>query len=514
MSDQNAPSATDTLAVAAAASTTPPRATGALMPPGRHERPCRAVGAALAVAVSRDPDAAIADDPLPETLTILMVDDDPSVHAVTRLVLDDFVYAGRAMTMMSAHSADEARRLLRATADVAVILVDVVLETKTAGLDLVRWIRETLRNQDTRIVLRTGQPDQAPEQDVILRYDINDYRAKTEMTETRLLTSLVGALRSFERIRALARHRDRLAELNRTLEERVAQRTQALRESERRLRSILDAPMLPIVILDQADGRVLYANESASQVLGLVESRRDDAIWCEAADRDRLFDRLRRHGRAGDFEAQVKARCGRLYWALISAIAMTFDDAPATLLAFSDISGRKAMEEELKRLATTDSLTSIGNRRNLMDQGERELRRARRYASPLSLLMLDIDHFKRVNDTHGHAVGDQALKAMVNVCLKHLREIDVLCRFGGEEFVAVLPETRIEDATVVAERLRQAVGGLALPLPEGGTVSFTISIGVTAPRAEDAALGDVLERADAALYAAKRGGRDQVVTRA
>ncbi len=513
MSDQNAPSAIATAITAVAVPATPPRATEALAPPGRHERPCRAVGAVPHAANSSNPDATIADDPLPQTLTVLMVDDDPSVHAVTRLVLDDFVYAGRAMTMVSAHSAEQARRLLRANADVAVILVDVVLETNTAGLDLVRWIRETLGNQDTRIVLRTGQPDQAPEQDVILRYDINDYRAKTEMTEARLLTTLVGALRSFERIRALARHRDHLAELNRTLEQRVEQRTQALHESERRLRSILDAPMLPIVILGMADGRVLFANESANQVLGLFESHRDDTIWCDAANRDGLFERLRRHGRAGDFEAQVKARCGRLYWALISAITMTFDDTPAALLAFSDISGRKAMEEELKRLATTDPLTGIGNRRNLMDQGERELRRARRYASPLSLLMLDIDHFKRVNDTYGHAVGDQALKAMVNVCLKLLREIDVLCRFGGEEFVAILPETRIDGAVLVAERLRQAVGGLALPLPEGGTVSFTISIGVTAPRAEDGGLGNVLERADAALYAAKRGGRDQVVTR-
>jgi len=454
------------------------------------------------------------NDPLPATLTVLMVDDDPSVHAITRLVLDNFVYAGREITMLSAHSAQEARALLLADSDVAVILLDVVLETRTAGLDLVRWIRETLDNQDTRIVLRTGQPDQAPEQDVILRYDINDYRAKTEMTETRLVTSLVAALRSFERIRTVARHRDRLADLNRTLEERVAQRTQALRDSERRLRSILDAPMLPIVILTLTDGRVLFANDSANTVLGLFESGDDDAIWCDTADRERLFDGLGRHGRAGDFDAQVQAQDGRRYWAMISAITMTFDDVPAALLAFSDISGRKAMEEELKRLATTDPLTGIGNRRNLMDQGERELRRARRYASPLSLLMLDIDHFKRVNDTHGHAIGDQALKAMVRTCLKQLREIDVLCRFGGEEFVALLPETSLADAAVVAERLRRTVAGIAVPLPSGGTASFTISLGVTAPRPEDSTLGDVLERADAALYAAKRGGRDRVVTRA
>jgi len=457
-------------------------------------------------------------DPLPHTLQVLVVDTDPELHAAARRALEGFVYAGHPIAVSAASSIDQASAMLRCDSDIAVVLLNVDLEAPTAGLRLIRWLRETLLAPDTRIVLRADQADRTPGYDTILRYDITDCCAKVDMTEARLLNGLMTALRAFERIRTLARHGERLAEWNRTLEDRVAERTQALRDSERRLRSILDAPTLPIVIVALSDGQVLFANESANQVLGLFETRFDQIIWCDASDRERLFKCLGTQGRTGDFEAQVKGLSGHRYWALISAITMTFDDVSAALLAFSDISGRKAMEEELKRLATTDPLTGVGNRRNLMDQGDRELRRSRRYSSSLSLMMIDIDHFKRINDAHGHAIGDLALKALVKVCLRQLREIDVVCRFGGEEFVALLPETPLEAAVGVAERLRREIARIKVPLPEGtateSTVSFTVSIGVTAPRPEDTTLGDVLQRGDAALYGAKRGGRDQVVSQA
>lgn len=134
---------------------------------------------------------------------ILVVDDEPEVHNVTRLVLGGFQFEGRGLEFIGAHSAAEARGLLAAHPDAAVILLDVVMETETAGLELARYIREELHNANIRIVLRTGQPGQAPEEQVILNYDINDYKAKTELTATKLFTTMVASLRSFQHLQTL-----------------------------------------------------------------------------------------------------------------------------------------------------------------------------------------------------------------------------------------------------------------------------------------------------------------------
>lgn len=139
----------------------------------------------------------------PSSWNILIVDDDEEVHRVTRMVLSDFVFSGRNITLLSAYSGAEARKVLRAHDDIAVILLDVVMEEDDAGLQVVRFIREELRNLFVRIVLRTGQPGHAPEEQVILQYDINDYKSKTELTVTRLMTTVVAALRAYRDIRTL-----------------------------------------------------------------------------------------------------------------------------------------------------------------------------------------------------------------------------------------------------------------------------------------------------------------------
>lgn len=131
---------------------------------------------------------------------VLVVDDEPEVHAVTRLALHDFVFSNRPLQLISAYSAKEARTLLDEHADIAVILLDVVMETDHAGLDLVHHIREELGNSAVRIILRTGQAGQAPQRDVIANYDINDYKEKTELTSLRLFTSMHSSLRSYRDI--------------------------------------------------------------------------------------------------------------------------------------------------------------------------------------------------------------------------------------------------------------------------------------------------------------------------
>ncbi|CBS85530.1 DUF3369 domain-containing protein [Azospirillum lipoferum] len=139
--------------------------------------------------------------------TMLIVDDEPEVHSITKLVLSDFAYKGRKARFLSAHSAAEARLILARESDIALILLDVVMETEDAGLRLVHHIREELQNRNVRIILRTGQPGQAPERAVILDYDINDYKAKTQLTAQQLFTTTVAALRSYEDIVAIDANR-------------------------------------------------------------------------------------------------------------------------------------------------------------------------------------------------------------------------------------------------------------------------------------------------------------------
>ncbi|GAB6844355.1 signal transduction histidine kinase/CheY-like chemotaxis protein [Methylorubrum rhodinum] len=149
------------------------------------------------------PDEAPPSGPRAGTWTIALVDDDPAVHEGTRYALSGYELDGRGLEILSAHSATEARKLLAERRDIAIVLLDVVMETDDAGLRLVDYIRRELKDETVRIILRTGQPGQAPERRVIVDYDINDYKAKTELTADRLFTSLTAALRAYQQLKRL-----------------------------------------------------------------------------------------------------------------------------------------------------------------------------------------------------------------------------------------------------------------------------------------------------------------------
>jgi len=160
-----------------------------------------------------DADAAAAKDSpaeMVEPWLILIVDDDPAIHATTKMVLRGFTFEGRPAQFLSAATAAEARAVIEANPDIAVVLLDVVMESDDAGLKLVRHIRNEMNDRRVRIILRTGQPGQAPERDVILNYDINDYKSKTELTAQKLFTSVVAALRGYQDITAIEQHRQGL----------------------------------------------------------------------------------------------------------------------------------------------------------------------------------------------------------------------------------------------------------------------------------------------------------------
>ena len=170
-----------------------------------------------------------------------------------------------------------------------------------------------------------------------------------------------------------------------------------------------------------------------------------------------------------------------------------------------EISERKHFEEKLRELSEIDYLTGIFNRRKLFDLLESEIGKSHRYSRPLSLIMLDLDHFKSINDSHGHQVGDAVLKDMVQIVRRTLRKVDVFARYGGEEFMVVCAETSLDGALVLAEKIRSAMAASGFP----AVGQVTVSAGVAEYRDGDTEAG-LIERADQSLNAAKRQGRNQV----
>ena len=148
-----------------------------------------------------------------ETWQVLIVDDDPEIHAVTQLALSDLIVLGRPLEYLHAYSGTEACTLIEQNLDIVLVLLDVVMETDDAGLNVVKHIRENLQRQDIRIVLRTGQPGYAPEESVIKEYDINDYKTKTELTRRKLVTTVYAAIRSYQQIATVTENRKGLEKI-------------------------------------------------------------------------------------------------------------------------------------------------------------------------------------------------------------------------------------------------------------------------------------------------------------
>ena len=174
---------------------------------------------------------------------------------------------------------------------------------------------------------------------------------------------------------------------------------------------------------------------------------------------------------------------------------------------------RDAVQQTIEA-AVTDGLTGLHNRRFMATHMEQALEQAQRHGRPLSLLIADMDHFKSVNDTYGHDAGDAVLRELADRIRGSIRGADLACRYGGEEFVVIMPDTDMEAAGIVAERIRSRVAGQPFLLPDGRTLPRTISIGIGSLMTGSDTCETVLKRADGALYEAKEGGRNRVVTRA
>lgn len=297
---------------------------------------------------------------------------------------------------------------------------------------------------------------------------------------------------------------------------------EALRQSEERYRFLAENSADIIWRID-ADHRFIYASPADERMRGFNHKEiLGQPVWSAmhpdfvALMQERCQDYLAAIADVADpaplrVEVPLLRKDGGSIWAeiLSNPVRETDGSIRGFHLVARDISLRMELEAELKRLAATDPLTGINNRRHFLQHAQQELQRSERYGLPMALLMLDIDKFKNVNDTFGHATGDTVLKAVVEACSLNLRHVDIFGRLGGEEFATLLPQTDMDGALTMAERLRQAVEALEIPGNGDDTpIRVTISLGLSALRpGED--LDALMRRADAALYRAKNEGRNR-----
>ena len=307
--------------------------------------------------------------------------------------------------------------------------------------------------------------------------------------------------------------------------------TEALRYQQRQqeLTALMDLAMMDADLVfwdaDLRTGRMGSVNGHWHAMLGYRRDEVPDTIdaWDALVHPDDATARVlawEAHllGSTSTFETEFRIRHKLGHWVWMQARGRVVERAPdGTPLRVSglrmNITRRKETEARLEGLAHTDALTGVLNRRRFTDLAADELSRALRHGTPVALLMIDLDHFKSVNDRLGHAGGDAVLRSFAATAESVMRQGDIFGRVGGEEFAALLPQTTLEGALVLAQRLRQCV--LAQPAQVGGVqLPFTVSIGVSAwigPDSGDADFDRLMVAADRALYAAKAQGRDRVV---
>lgn len=257
-------------------------------------------------------------------------------------------------------------------------------------------------------------------------------------------------------------------------------------------------------------------NASGERLFGFIEEemrgrRLDELI--DASGEATHFARARDVRQTG--WSEIEGWCGRKdnprFWGegVVSALRDEAGEVNGYAVVLRDMTDRKVAEERLRQLATTDALTGLANRRFFAEEAEKELVRRQRYGGHVSLLMIDADRFKSINDTHGHAAGDEVLRHLATTLRATLRTTDLPARFGGEELVVLLPETTLEGAAALAERIRGRIAEAEVHI-DGARVRYTVSIGVSTANESAIELRTLLRAADEAVYRAKGEGRNRV----
>ncbi|WP_244511105.1 diguanylate cyclase [Vreelandella arcis] len=271
-----------------------------------------------------------------------------------------------------------------------------------------------------------------------------------------------------------------------------------------------------------ADGVIIKMNQTELDWLGLTRDAvgyrcyRDFISSDSLLDFDQAFQEVKA-GRQGEAECKLVATDGEQRQVVIQSVGYLEQDRFIySNASVFDITDRKHLEEKLRAQAMTDPLTGVFNRRYLQAQASVEISRASRHQTPISLIAIDIDHFKQINDDYGHDAGDEVLKRFADEIKGLLRQEDLLCRVGGEEFAVLLPNTTLEEAWQVAERIRATVEKAHVSIEHDdtpATITITASFGVTHVASNEKTLKAAIKRADNGLYEAKDTGRNRIVIR-
>ena len=323
---------------------------------------------------------------------MLIVDDEPDVHDITRIALKGFYFDGKKLELISAYSAEQAKEILWNDPGFSAALIDVVMETEEAGLDLVRFIREEMGLSHIRLIVRTGQPGKAPERYVIDHFDIDDYKEKTDLTTMKMYTMSRSSIKSY--------------------------------------RDIL-----------------------------IIEANR------------------------AELEKKVRERTEELHRA----------------------------NQALTEISLTDALTGLPNRRHALKQLKTLWEESTFSGSPISVMMIDADHFKEVNDTCGHDAGDLVLSELAKALRHAVRTDDLVSRLGGDEFLIICPNTGRSGGQQIAETVRKKVSDMRVPTGDGYW-NGSVSIGVAVRNPDMQTFESLIKAADKGVYAAKQAGKNCVRT--
>ncbi len=452
-----------------------------------------------------------------EKTNILITDDDP----VSLTVLENMLKR-EDLNVVRAESGKEALQLADET-DFAVGLIDVQMPEMN-GFETVEKIRKTTLNSELPVIFISAV---SKDKEFVLQgYESGAVDYLIKPFDKFQLTSKVNIFcKIHEQKRLLEIKNDQLASVNMQLQSEISERKtveKKLKESETKYRKLFEKSNDALLITDKT--RILDCNTAMVDLFNF--ENRSDLLKTHFYE---FFPEIQPHGERSEdklngmmdmalregshkFESVCLRSEDEIFSTEILMTAIPIGKKTVLHTVIRDITKRKESEQKLISQAIRDPLTSLFNRRYLEESLERELSKAQRHNNPLAIIMLDADHFKMFNDTYGHLAGDKILRNMGKHLVKYSRKEDIACRYGGEEFVLVLPDTTLNVATQRAEDLRLTIeAGKKMKYKRQTLPTVTISLGVAVFPEHGKKVNELMSAADKALYQAKEQGRNQIV---